>query len=64
MAEELLRGNFEVKNPVRDKMKAEEVSVRKELKKRVLASLGGSMVYMERNSLIWDGEHSDARDDS
>jgi len=27
-----------------------------ELKQRALTSLGGSMVYMERTELTWDGE--------
>ena len=56
MSDELLKGNFEVKKPVNDDDNKKEKSVKKELRKRALASLGGSMVYMERTDLTWDGE--------
>lgn len=56
MSEELLKGNFKLKNPVILEEAQESVSLRQELKKRALASLGGSMVYMERTDLTWDGE--------
>lgn len=55
MAEELLKGNFRVKNPIK-RNEEKPPSVRENLKKRALASLGGSMVYMERTRLTWDGE--------
>ena len=29
--------------------------LKEELKERALASLGGSMVYVERDKLFWDG---------
>ena len=29
--------------------------LKEELKERALASLGGSMVYVERDELFWDG---------
>ena len=56
MSEELLKGNFKVKNPVILNETPESSSLRDELKKRALASLGGSMVYMERTDLTWDGD--------
>ena len=56
MSEELLKGNFKIKNPVILGEKKESDSLREELKKRALASLGGSMVYMERTDLTWDGD--------
>ncbi len=56
MSEEILKGNFKVKNPVKVEDKKENTSIRQELKKRVLASIGGSMVYMERTDLVWDGD--------
>ena len=57
MSEELLKGNFKVKKPVtlQEDKKEKDTSVKKELRKRALASLGGSMVYMERTNLTWDG---------
>ena len=55
--EEILKGNFKVKKPVvLDKAKEKE-SVAEELRKKALASLGGSMVYIERTDLTWDGDH-------
>ena len=36
----------------------EKVSVKEELRNRALASIGGSMVYMERTDLTWEGESS------
>ncbi len=61
MEEGFLKGNFKVKNPVKLSETTSEESVQEQLRKRALASLGGSMVYMGRNSLTWDGE-ADARD--
>lgn len=56
MAEELLKGNFKVKHPVKTDEKKKKESVREKLKKRALASIGGSMVYMERTALTWEGD--------
>ena len=58
MEEEILKGNFKVKKPVNLNEPAKETSVRNELRKKAIASLGGSMVYMERTNLTWDGEES------
>ena len=53
--DDILKGNFKVKNPV--KAESKEQSLKEELKKKVLASLGGSMVYTERTSqFTWDGD--------
>ena len=58
--EDILKGNYEVKEPVKvnkiDVNEQDPVNVREALKKRALASLGGSMVYVERDMLMWDGE--------
>ena len=56
MSEEFLKGNFKVKNPVVLSTMDNKSSVQEQLKKKALASLGGSMVYMERNNLTWDGD--------
>ena len=62
-----LKGNFEVKNKVSEEIN-KEVDQRSELvnelKKKVLTSLGGSMVYMERTGLTWDGLKDDESDRS
>lgn len=57
---DFLKGNFSVKREV--KQKDEETKkdgaqrLREEFRKRALASLGGSMVYVERTDLAWDGD--------
>ncbi|VAX35005.1 hypothetical protein MNBD_UNCLBAC01-272 [hydrothermal vent metagenome] len=51
MTEGILKGNFQVKNPVKLKEEAVVETVGAQLKERALASLGGSMVYMERTDL-------------
>jgi hypothetical protein len=57
MNEEILKGNFKVKKPVSlAEAEAEKKSVREQLRKKAIASIGGSMVYMERTDLAWDGE--------
>lgn len=57
MSEELLKGNFKVKKPVKLTSETEEKkSVREQLRHKAIASIGGSMVYMERTDLSWDGE--------
>lgn len=57
---DILKGNFKVKKPVTTHDKKErDTNLVKELKKKVLASLGGSMVYIERTDLIWDGDEKE-----
>ena len=57
MSDEILKGNFKIQNKIKD----EKISInnkenlKQELKERALASLGGSMVYVERDKLNWDG---------
>lgn len=58
---DILKGNFSVKNPPK-KVDAEETKLEQNitelLKEKVMTSLGGSMVYMERNKLSWDDDNS------
>ena len=57
--DELLKGNFTVKRPVSyDASKEEKLSLRETLRIKAMASLGGSMVYVERKKLNWDGENA------
>lgn len=58
---EFLKGNFQVKRDVvvsnveqSDKTSAERIA--DELRKKALSSLGGSMVYVDRTDLTWDGK--------
>ncbi len=63
---EFLKGNFSVKKEVvesPDAQQDEAASLAETLKKQVLTSLGGSMVYMERTGLTWDGGTDDQSGD-
>jgi len=53
----LLKGNFTPKKEVvHDAEQSEKESVEEQFKKAALNSIGGSMVYVERTDLTWDGE--------
>lgn len=57
--EELIKANFQVKRPVEiaeDKEKSVDVKLHEKFKRAALNSIGGSMVYVERTQMIWDGE--------
>ena len=57
MEESVLKGNFKVKNQINiEKDQTGKPSIREQLRKKALASLGGSMVYMERTDLTWEGD--------
>lgn len=52
---ELLRGNFQVKNDVIvDDVVDEKTSFNNEFRKKAMESIGGSMVFIEREKLFWD----------
>lgn len=53
-ANDILKGNFCVKKPVVVEPKKDE-TLAEDVKKRALKSLGGSMVYIERKTLVWEG---------
>ena len=50
---DLLKANFDVKE-----VKADESlpDPKAEFKKRAIENIGGSMVFVEREQLTWDGE--------
>jgi hypothetical protein len=54
--EDILKGNFKVKNPVVLHEEEQGKSFDEQYRKRVLASIGGSMVFMERTMLVWEGD--------
>jgi hypothetical protein len=57
---EILKGNFSVKNPPKEpteKNVNSEQNISELLKEKVMTSLGGSMVYMERSKLSWDEDN-------
>lgn len=65
---DFLKGNFKVKKPVVVDEKEEKENAAQTLmetvRKKALSSLGGSMVYVERTDLAWDGEDDSENDKS
>lgn len=59
---EFLKGNFKVKRPVAAakpvKAKSKSQALSERFRKQALASIGGSMVYVERTDLTWNGDGS------
>ena len=57
MSDDILKGNYKIKKQIKERESSinEKEKLKKELKERALASLGGSMVYVERDKLFWDG---------
>lgn len=57
---EFLKGNFEVKRKITDEAptapRESGLELAETLRKAALASIGGSMVYMERTDLTWNGD--------
>ena len=62
---ELLKGNFTVKNKVEVNVENEEAHTMNEFRKKALESIGGSMVFVERDKLFWDDDsiEDDSKDD-
>lgn len=59
MTTNMLKGNFKTQKEVtrpEEQEQADEKDLTKQLKKAALNSIGGSMVYVERTELSWDGE--------
>lgn len=56
---ELLRGNFDVKHKVElTEEKDEAAELVNEFRTKALASIGGSMVFVEREKLFWEDTDS------
>ena len=59
---DFLRGNFTPKNAVREKDASSEKSRSEEiaahLREKALANICGSMVYVEKTELSWDGDEA------
>lgn len=52
---ELLKGNFEIKRKVESNEEQEEtIDFKHEFRKKALESVGGSMVFVEREKLFWE----------
>ena len=57
MSEDILKGNYKLNKKIKEKKTNidKQDKLKSDLKERALASLGGSMVYVERDKLFWDG---------
>ena len=56
---EFLNGNFKVARPVKkatESKASEKKSFKEEFRRKAIASVGGSMVFVEMDQLIWDGD--------
>ena len=56
---ELLKGNFTVKNKVKVNEENKDTDAKNEYRKKALNSIGGSMVFVERDKLFWDDDSQD-----
>ena len=61
--DDVLKSNFKVKNPVVVNETETKETLKEQLKKKALSSLGGSMVYVERTGLHWDPEAEQKKQD-
>ena len=60
---ELLRGNFKVKNEVKVNEAVDTVAAfNNEFRKKALESIGGSMVFIEREKLFWDDSKEEGKE--
>ncbi len=56
---EFLKGNFKVKRPViagAETKDSEKKSFKDEYRRKAINSVGGSMVFVEMDHLMWDGD--------
>ena len=55
--DKLVKGNYEIEKPISmDSQTDCTETIEDLLKEKVLTSLGGSMVYMEKTPLVWNEE--------
>ncbi|MBT6440022.1 MAG: hypothetical protein HOK72_09990 [Flavobacteriales bacterium] len=57
----ILKGNYEMKKPIIGKEEHEN-SDDDDFKKKALNSIGGSMVFVERKKLLWEGNDEEVTD--
>ena len=54
---ELLKGNYEIKKQIKDDAKNKK-NIRDEKAK---ASIGGSMVFIEKKQMVWKGDEDESK---
>lgn len=55
---DFLKGNYDLDEEIVDKSDESE-STQDEFKKKALNSIGGSMVFVEREQYVWDGDEDE-----
>ncbi len=55
---EFLKGTYDVEKEIVDE--ASEESAKDEFKKKALNSIGGSMVFVEREKYVWNGDEEES----
>jgi hypothetical protein len=59
-----LKGNYKLDIKEENKKKSSESEEKaNEFRERALASIGGSMVFVEREMYVWNGDNEDSLDD-
>ncbi len=54
---DILKGNFKVKKkPKLTKKEKKSNSFDEEFKKKAIENIGGSMVFVDRKTVVWDGD--------
>ena len=56
---DFLKGNFKVKRPISEAAPAKDSAkktFKEEYRRKAISSVGGSMVFVEMDQLIWDGD--------
>lgn len=55
---DFLKGNYDLEEEIVDE-ENETDSAKDEFKQKALNSIGGSMVFVERDQYVWDGDDED-----
>ena len=54
---DILKGNFKVKKQPKMRVSEEKIdNLESEFKKKAIENIGGSMVFVERKKVIWNGD--------
>jgi len=60
---EFLKGNYDLNTKISES-EDKESSIEEEFRKKAINSIGGSMVFVERNRMTWDGDAEEETDDN
>ena len=54
---DILKGNFKTKKkPKLSEKKKDKSSFNEEFKRKAIENIGGSMVFVDRKTVVWDGD--------